>query len=238
MTSKPEKRVNSVNPRRQPIQARAKQRTRQILDVTARLLGEAGFDELTTILIAKELGISVGSLYHYFPNKQSILYALGDRWLETMSQALGDIEQFPLEQLDLDRFVDQAIDRMVIVYRDERAILPLAQAMWAVPELRELDERHDQMIIDRMMAMFRRLGFVSSDNELNRLGRVYLESTHALLLVVVNQVGRRSERTLADVKQMVLQLLRPHFRDDVVLAGQNDIEGPDGLLPAQSRLSD
>lgn len=231
MSNKPEKRVNSVNPRRQPIQERAKQRTRQILDVTARLLGEVGFDELTTILIAKDLGISVGSLYHYFPNKQSILYALGDRWLETMSQALGDIEQLPLEQLNLAGFVDRALDRMLVVYRDERAILPLAQAMWAVPELRDLDERHDQMIIDRMMAMFRRLNFESSDNELNRLGRVYLESTHALLLVVVNQVGRRSDRTLADVKQMVFQLLAPHYRDDVVLAGQDDIEGPDGMLP-------
>lgn len=238
MTSKPEKRVNSVNPRRQPVQERAKQRTRQILDVTARLLGEAGFDELTTILIAKELGISVGSLYHYFPNKQSILYALGDRWLETMSQALADIALYPLEELDLPTFVDRALDRMLIVYRDERAILPLAQAMWAVPELRELDERHDQMIIDRMMAMFRRLGFQSSDNELNRLGRIYLESTHALLLVVVNQVGRRSDRTLADVKRMVLQLLAPHFRDDVVLPGEGDIEGPDGLLPSQSPLSE
>ncbi len=201
-------------------------RTRQILDVTARLLGEVGFDELTTILIAKELSISVGSLYHYFPNKQSILYALGDRWLETMSQALTNIEQMPIESLPLANVIDRAIDQMVTVYRDERAILPLAQAMWAVPELRDLDERHDAMIIDRMMAIFRRLGFTSSDNELNRLGRAYLEMTHALSLVVVNQVGRRSDRTLADLKRLVLALLEPHRTDDIVAAGPEDIEGP------------
>lgn len=201
-------------------------RTRQILDVTARLLGEVGFDELTTILIAKELSISVGSLYHYFPNKQSILYALGDRWLETMSQALTNIEQMPIESLPLANVIDRAVDQMVTVYRDERAILPLAQAMWAVPELRDLDERHDAMIIDRMMAIFRRLGFTSSDNELNRLGRAYLEMTHALSLVVVNQVGRRSDRTLADLKRLVLALLEPHRTDDIVAAGPEDIEGP------------
>ncbi|MBB3168282.1 TetR/AcrR family transcriptional regulator [Simiduia aestuariiviva] len=226
MTSRTEKRTNSIVPRRQPVQERAKVRTRQILDVTARLLGEVGFDELTTILIAKELSISVGSLYHYFPNKQSILYALGDRWLETMSQALTNIEQMPIESLPLANVIDRAVDQMVTVYRDERAILPLAQAMWAVPELRDLDERHDAMIIDRMMAIFRRLGFTSSDNELNRLGRAYLEMTHALSLVVVNQVGRRSDRTLADLKRLVLALLEPHRTDDIVAAGPEDIEGP------------
>lgn len=238
MSNKTEKRVNSVNPRRQPVQARAKARTRQILDVTARLLGEVGFDELTTILIARELGISVGSLYHYFPNKQAILYALGDRWLETMSDALSDIEALPLETIGLEPFVDQAVDRMLTVYRDERAILPLAQAMWAVPELRELDERHDQMIIERMMSMFRRMGFVSSDHELNRLGRAYLEATHALLLVVVNQVGRRAERTLSDVKAMMLQLLQPHRQDDIVLPGDDDIEGPDAFSAQWSSQRD
>lgn len=227
MTQRQEKRTNSIVPRRLPVQERAKQRTRQILDVTARLLGEVGFDELTTILIARELGISVGSLYHYFPNKQAILYALGDRWLETMSQALTDIESEPLESFDLEAFADRAVNRMLTVYRDERAILPLAQAMWAVPELRDLDERHDQMIIGRMMAIFQRLGCVSSDNELNRLGRAYLEMTHALSLVVVNQIGRRAERTTADVKRLVVSLLAPHMRDDVVLAGPDDIEGPD-----------
>lgn len=226
MNNRTEKRTNSVNPRRVPVQERAKQRTRQILDVTARLLGEAGFDELTTILIAKELSISVGSLYHYFPNKQSILYALGDRWLETMSQALTDIEQHPLTEISLATFVDITVDRMLVVYQDEKAILPLAQAMWAVPELRELDERHDNMIISRMMVMFELQGFISSDNELNRLGRAYLEMTHSMLLVVVNQEGRRAERTLADLKRLVLCLLEPHRADDIVRPGVNDIEGP------------
>lgn len=220
------KRTNSVVPRRQPIQARAKHRTRQILDVTARLLGEVGFDELTTILIAKELGISVGSLYHYFPNKQAILYALGDRWLETMAEALTDIAAAPLESLDLEAFIDIAIERMLTVYRDERAILPLAQAMWAVPELRELDVRHDAMIIERMMAMFQRLGFISSDNELNRLGRAYLEMTHALALVIVNQVESRAKRSSDDLKRLVHCLLDPHRTEDVILAGEGDIDPP------------
>ena len=42
-----------------------------------------------------------------------------------------------------------------------------------------------------------------------RIARCYLELTHALLLVVVNQAGSRSRRTLADLKRLTLCLLQP-----------------------------
>ena len=72
---------NTTQARRTPVQARALKRREQILDTTAELLEKVGVDELTTILIAKSLKISVGSLYHYYPNKIAILYALSLRWL-------------------------------------------------------------------------------------------------------------------------------------------------------------
>lgn len=204
-----EKRKSALNPRRKPVQQRAKQRTQQILDITARLLDEVGLDDLTTILIAKELGISVGSLYHYFPNKHAILYALGARWLEEMTTALEDMEQLELESMALERFVGKVIDRMLNVYLKQRAILPLAQALWAIPELRELDVEHDQLIISKMCAMYKRLGFKCSSNELSRIARLYLELTHALLLSIVHQKGQRGKRSLEDLKRLTLNLLEP-----------------------------
>jgi len=53
----------------------------KILATTAELLKTVGLDDLTTILVAKKVGISVGTLYHYFPNKHAILYALSERWV-------------------------------------------------------------------------------------------------------------------------------------------------------------
>lgn len=221
---RPEKKANPIEPRRLPIQERAKQRTQQILDITAQLLEEVGIDDLTTILIAKELGISVGSLYHYFPNKHAILYALGARWLEEMTLVLEDLERLDYKAMDLQGFIDLAVDRMLLVYRSQRAILPLAQALWAIPELRELDQEHDELIIRKMKGMFRRLGFEATDNELNRLGRVYLEVTHALLLVVVEQKNVRAKRTLDDLKRMMLELLAPHLGESERVTLK--VEGP------------
>lgn len=210
-TERQAKPKNSLSPRRKPVQERARQRTQQILDITAKLLDEVGFDDLTTILIAKELKISVGSLYHYFPNKHAILYALGASWLEEMTLALEDTERLNLEAMSLEAFVGKAVNRMLQVYEKQYSILPLAQALWAIPELRELDLKHDDMIITRMAAMFERLGMPVSSQEMLRLGRFYLELTHSLLLVVVNQDGAKGKRTLGDLKRLVFELLNKYF---------------------------
>ena len=204
----------SLDLRRTPQQRRAQERTQSILDVTARLLEEVGIDNLTTLMIADELKISVGSLYHYFPNKHAILNKLGTTWLDEMTTAFTAIESMNVEQMTLTEFVDEVIDQLVVVYREQRAVLPLAQALCAIPELRHLDAEHDDLIISKMISLFSRLGFGATKNELNRLGRAFLELSHALLIVVVEQLPRRSERTCSDLKLMVLELLRSHQDDD------------------------
>lgn len=206
-----EKRKTTLNARRQPMQQRARERTQQILDITARLLEDVGIDDLTTILIAKELGISVGSLYHYFPNKHAILFALGEHWLDEMTQAMNDIEAIELTDLSLEGFVDLAIDKMLEVYKTQKAVLPLAQALWSIPELRDLDIQHDTLVITKLAAIFKRLKLSGSKNELERVGRIYLEATHAVLLSVVSQKAARSKRSLEDLKAMIVILLGNHI---------------------------
>ncbi|BFM15672.1 TetR/AcrR family transcriptional regulator [Maricurvus nonylphenolicus] len=208
-----EKRKSELSPRRKPMQQRARERTQQILDITARLLEEVGIDDLTTILIAKELGISVGSLYHYFPNKHSILFALGEHWLEEMTTAMNDIEAYNLNEMNLEQFVDAAVERMLTVYKTQKAVLPLAQALWVIPELRDLDTQHDDLVISKLAAIFKRLNFKGSKSELERIGRVYLETTHAVLLTIVSQKTVRSKRSLDDLKAMMLTLLQSHIND-------------------------
>lgn len=197
------KRKSQLTARREPVQARARERTRQILDATARLLEEVGLNDLTTILIARELDISVGSLYHYFPNKQAILYAMGEQWLASISTAMHELAQRDLETMSLERFIDDFSGCLLGVYREQRGLLPLVQAMWGIPELHELDKRHDALVISHLVEIYRRLGFKCPPNELNRLGRLALETCHALLLVVINQAEKRAQRTLEDLRQML-----------------------------------
>lgn len=64
--------------RRKPTQARARDTIATILRATAQVLIADGYDKASTNRIAKAAGVSVGSLYQYFPNKQAVVAALAD----------------------------------------------------------------------------------------------------------------------------------------------------------------
>ena len=213
-TGTPTVRGQKLSPRREPLQQRSVARAQQILQITAELLEQVGLDALTTILMAREIGISVGTLYHYYPNKHAIMYAMAERWLREVERSLEELESWPLAELPLPELVHRLVDRQLVVYREQQGILHLVQAMFSIPELRELDQRHDALVIDRMTRAFARYGLQGTNTGLGRLARTYLELTHALLLVVVHQAGSRSRRTLADLKRVTTALLEPYLVEE------------------------
>jgi AcrR family transcriptional regulator len=73
---------------RAPVQKRGQQRVETILDAAEAVIGEVGVEAATTNAIAERAGSSVGSLYHFFPNKDAILQALTERYLETSAAIL------------------------------------------------------------------------------------------------------------------------------------------------------
>jgi AcrR family transcriptional regulator len=65
-----------LNPRKKPRQDRSQETVRIIQEAAIRVLKKHGGIRFTTIRVAAEAGISVGSLYQYFPNKESLLFQL------------------------------------------------------------------------------------------------------------------------------------------------------------------
>ncbi len=66
-------------PRKMPRQARSQAMVEAILESTARVLGERGYAGTNTNVVAARAGVSVGSVYQYFPNKDSLVMALHER---------------------------------------------------------------------------------------------------------------------------------------------------------------
>lgn len=73
--------------RRRPVQARSQRTVEKILDAAAHIFGQRGYAG-TTNHVAERAGISIGSLYQYFPNKDALLVALHDRHLNQVSHRL------------------------------------------------------------------------------------------------------------------------------------------------------
>ncbi len=82
--------MTALSPRKRPRQARAQATVDAILEATAQVLVRDGIERLSTNRIAKRAGVSVGSLYQYFPNKDALLLALLERHDETMMAMLED----------------------------------------------------------------------------------------------------------------------------------------------------
>ncbi len=71
-----------TTPRKRPRQSRSKDTVDTILAATAKVLVRHGFDGLTTNAVAQAAGVSIGSLYQYFPNKEALVAALIESTLE------------------------------------------------------------------------------------------------------------------------------------------------------------
>lgn len=92
-----------ISSRKEPKQARSTELVSSILEAAVQVLAKEGAQRFTTARVAEKAGVSVGSLYQYFPNKAAILFRLqSDEWRQTtemLSAILDDGTRPPFERL-------------------------------------------------------------------------------------------------------------------------------------------
>src|SRR5882724_5567243 len=77
-----------LEPRKSPVQARSAASVNAILEATIQVLLKLGKERLTTTRVALRAGVSVGTLYQYFPNKSALLQAALKRHLDEVTNAV------------------------------------------------------------------------------------------------------------------------------------------------------
>lgn len=125
-----------ISSRKQPRQARSLRLVSGILEAAAQVLARDGAHRFTTARVAERAGVSVGSLYQYFPTKEAILFRLQteewQRTAELMRSILADRNVSPFERL---RSVVRAF------FRSEREEAALRLALGdALPLFRDAPE--------------------------------------------------------------------------------------------------
>jgi AcrR family transcriptional regulator len=78
----------ALEPRKTPVQARSAVTVEAISEATIQVLLSHGTDRLTTTRVAERAGVSVGTLYQYYPNKQSLLFAVLQDHLDKVASAV------------------------------------------------------------------------------------------------------------------------------------------------------
>jgi AcrR family transcriptional regulator len=151
-------------PRGQPRQARSRDKLGRILAATAELLQELRYDELGTRLIAERAGVSVGSLYRFFPDKDSIARALLLGWLDDAAGFIGwapggEVPDQPGAVLD------HLIDSYAGFFRREPGFRNAFYHAQRSPELEQAQRQNDRDIASRLHDLLR-TGYGLSDPRL------------------------------------------------------------------------
>ena len=98
-----------LTPRKRPQQARAAATLEAIFEATVQVLLREGPQRLTTTRVAERAGVSVGTMYQYFPHKQALIYALNERYLDALAERI-EVACRSQHGAPLDHMVEALVD--------------------------------------------------------------------------------------------------------------------------------
>ena len=107
--------------RRPPQQDRGQRRFEEILDAAEQVIAEVGVEAMTTNAVAARAGAGMGSLYHFFANKDAIVTALAERYRNAMRPLTEYADQPELRDLPLADLTDAIVDPLVGFFRSAPA---------------------------------------------------------------------------------------------------------------------
>lgn len=196
----------SLKPRTQAQQQRSRESVGAILEACEGLLRKAGPTAVTTPAIAQAAGLSVGALYHFFPNKEAIVLAL----YETKLEAIRSFAATPIKVRN--RQWRQALrDWISDVKQREAGIsfdIAMNDAMRHFPALAASERRHATMLADLLVARIKELGAVWSDAALFDLA-VHVFYLNQSLWLYWTFAGRPLEQGIERLAESAVALIAP-----------------------------
>jgi AcrR family transcriptional regulator len=193
--------------RRTPLQERSADTVEHILAAASELLGQIPPEELTTSLIARQAGISVGGLYRFFPDKQSIIDAVAVRHMQEFKAALlRRVARLALA--DGPTFLSRIIDAYV-AFLDERPdfrAIALGRHVSAQARKSQAEPDSGPAALVRWFLM-RRLG-VSKSADLDLKLRVLIETGERLIAYAyIQPTAAERRRVIAEMKRLLSNYL-------------------------------
>lgn len=116
--------MTSPTLRRPPIQRRSTERVERILAAAQRVLDREGAEALSTVRVAEEAGASIGSLYHWYPDKEAIAEALALRYWDELASLIEDVAD-ATERGDVEAPIERTLEVLAAGFRARPGFLAL-----------------------------------------------------------------------------------------------------------------
>lgn len=192
--------------RNRPQQRRSQKTVERIIEAADRVFGEVGIDKTTTVAIADRAGVSVGSLYHFFPDKHAIADAVIERHREDTAADLARILSDARSLAD----APEVVRTMVRAAAERQLEHPAYYALSAVERPGEEDSATHSVreaILSLGVGALEHNGASLDEEDAHLLVNFITESIRHFLHVAPTQEPARS-RYLTELERMVVAYLR------------------------------
>jgi len=191
---------SDLEPRRRPAAGRARQTFERILDATAALLDEVGFDAITTNLIAARAEVNVASLYKYFPNKYAVLVALADQMRDLQLDLLADRLTGEGDWRDE---IAQILDAYLELFVSRPGFAELAAVLSSSAPLREIDEASLAAEASAIAERLDTYGVEGTRADRDAIARVMLEAARGVLPLARRAKPAARKRLMRELQRML-----------------------------------
>jgi AcrR family transcriptional regulator len=200
-----------INPPPKRRQARGQQRIQLLLDVAEQLFAEVGFEATTTNAIAARAGVSPGSLYQFFANKDAIAEALATRYLEQLHATQAYSFAPEVVHLPLDALIDRVVDPLVALHVAHPGFWTLLDGSTVSPRLAVATRNFMDAVHERAEAMFAARAPHLSAAERTRCAKVSVQLIRAPLPLVVAADEAERDAVVRELKAAQRGYLEPIF---------------------------
>ncbi|MDR3659033.1 MAG: TetR/AcrR family transcriptional regulator [Mycobacterium sp.] len=187
--------------RNRPQQARSRARLESVLAAADRLLIREGADALTTTRVAAEAGVSVGSLYHYLPDRDAILHSLALGYLAGFEAQMELFVQ-AAPNLEWDGLVEAVIDAYADAFRRQAGYRALWFGRHLSEQTRAADRAHNQTMAAGLRKTLLAMGVADSD-QLPTMCLAAQLTADALMVEAFRDDPAGNEAMLTECKRMV-----------------------------------
>ncbi|WP_432073282.1 TetR/AcrR family transcriptional regulator [Streptomyces wuyuanensis] len=202
-----EEQARSTQPRRR--QARGERRIAQLLEAAAGVFCRNGYTAASTNAIAREAGVSPGTLYQFFPNKEAIAVELGgrlmQRWRETHGAALDALDP----SLPLDQLLDSVLDPLIEFNCENPAFAVLMHGSEIPGRITEEHDAVHSALLERVEEILGDFLPSAGPAQLSRVANMTFCVVKAGLELILAHEGAEQDAYKAELKAMVHRYLRP-----------------------------
>lgn len=190
--------------RKAPTQKRSRERVENILKVACELISTHGSDAMKMGELAEKAGVSIGSLYQYFPDKASIIHALADRYNDESQHCIEEALAETQTAKELIAAFDQLIDTYYELFLAEPVICDIWTGTQADKTLRDMEMEVSRANADQLTrAILRIRKNVGDASVFSARCLLIMYSGEATMRLAISVPANEGREIVASYKRMV-----------------------------------